>query len=406
MHTVTQPQPHAIASGFLNRIQKKWLVSLSCGAFLLWMIESGVFAPVSFGQTSLSLPKTERAPLQNNESSVPSSSPENFSPVNYSSPSSDRTTAAQFNLYRLDRGDSVNINVPQFAEFSTAATIDEEGNAVVPILGRISLSGLTLAEAEQKISYELSTRFLQNKPEVLVTLTTPRPAQITLLGEVVKPGFYAFVSGSPLTVALQAAGGSTQRADLRSVRLRRSLADGSVIEEEVDLYTPLISGKALPDVRLQGGDTIVVPKLEVGQDRDYDRALVARTTLPQQTINVRIVAPVPEGGRALRNVSLPNGSTFLDAIASLPPGDGLLIKVEEIALMRFDPERGKVITQMLNTKQALNGDIAQNISLQDQDVIIVSRTLIGKALNFFRIITQPIRDVFGFTAFFDFIFNN
>jgi len=299
----------------------------------------------------------------------------------------------------------VNINVPQFAEFSSAATIDEEGNVILPIIGRLSLSGLTLAEAEQKISYELSTRFLQNRPEVLVTLTAPRPAQITLLGEVVKPGFYAFVSGSPLTVALQAAGGSTQRADLRSVILRRSLADGSVIEEKVDLYTPLISGRALPDLRLQGGDTIVVPKLEVGQDRDYDRTLVARTNLPQQVITVRIVAPAPEGGRALRNLSLPNGSTFLDAIASLPAGDGLLIRVEEIALMRFDPERGKVITQMLNTKQALNGDIAQNISLQDQDVIIVSRTLIGKAFNFFNLITQPIRDILGFNAFFDFIFD-
>jgi polysaccharide export outer membrane protein len=409
MDTVTQPQPHAIASGSSNQTKQKWLVSLSCGAVLLWTIESGMFASVSLGQTPLSLPKTERSSVQkqlSTQSSVPISSPENLSPVSYSSPLSDRTTTAQFNLYRLDTGDGVNINVPQFAEFSSAATIDEEGNVILPIIGRLSLSGLTLAEAEQKISYELSTRFLQNRPEVLVTLTSPRPAQITLLGEVVKPGFYAFVSGSPLTVALQAAGGSTQRADLRSVILRRSLADGSVIEEEVDLYTPLISGKALPDVRLQGGDTIVVPKLQVGQDRDYDRAFIARTTLPQQTITVRVLAPVPQAGKALRNVSLPNGSTFLDAIALLPPGDGLLIKAEEVALMRFDPERGKVITQMLNAKQALNGDLAQNISLQDQDVIIVSRTLIGKAFNFFNIITQPIRDIIGFSVFFDFIFND
>lgn len=406
MHPVTQPQPHAIASGFSNRTKQKWLISLSCGAVLFWTIESGLFAPVSLGQTSFSLPKTERSPVQNNESSIPNSSPENLSPVGYSSSSFDKTSEAQFNLYRLDTGDGVNVNVPQFAEFNAAATIDGEGDVIVPILGRISLSGLTLTEAEQKISYELGSRFLQQRPDVVVTLTAPRPAQITLLGEVVKPGFYAFVSGSPLTVALQAAGGSTQRADLRSVILRRSLSDGSVIEEEVDLYTPLISGKALPDVRLQGGDTIIVPKLEVGKDRDYDRALVARTTLPQQVITVRVVAPSPEGGTALRNVSLPNGSTFLDAIASLPAGDGLLIRVEEIALMRFDPERGKVITQQLNTKKALNGDLAQNISLQNEDVIIVSRTLIGKAFNFFNILTRPIRDILGFRAFFDFIFND
>jgi polysaccharide export outer membrane protein len=400
MNTVTQPQSRALASDFKNRTKQKWLVSLSCGVVLLWTIESGVFAPVSLSQTSLAESKIETS-FEQHRLSTQSSVFEGTS-----LPSLNSTSEAQFNLYRLDTGDSVNVNVPRFAEFSGGATIDSEGNVILPIIGRISLTGLTLAEAEQKISYELSTRFLQQRPEVLITLTEPRPAQITLLGEVVKPGFYAFVSGSPLTVALQAAGGSTQRADLRSVILRRSLADGSVIEEEVDLYTPLISGKALPDIRLQGGDTIVVPKLEVGKDRDYDQRLVARTTLPQQTIAVRIVAPVPEGGTALRNVNLPNGSTFLDAIASLPAGDGLLVRVEEIALMRFDPERGTVITQKLNTKKALNGDIAQNIPLQDEDVIIVSRTLIGKAFNFFNVLTRPIRDILGFRAFFDFIFDD
>ena len=55
------------------------------------------------------------------------------------------------------------------------------------------------------------------EPEVFVVLTSPRPAQINILGEVVRPGFYSFVSGSPLNVALSAAGGSTEDADLRTV---------------------------------------------------------------------------------------------------------------------------------------------------------------------------------------------
>ena len=157
----------------------------------------------------------------------------------------------------------------------------------MPIVGRISLAGLSLAEAEQKIIYELSTRFLQTEPEVFVSLTSPRPAQVSILGEVVRPGFYSFVAGSPLNVALSATGGSTKDADLRSVIIRRSLVDGSVIERTIDLYTPLLNSQALPDVRLQGGDTIIINKLEIGEDRDYDRSLVAQTTLPQQTITVR-----------------------------------------------------------------------------------------------------------------------
>ena len=92
-------------------------------------------------------------------------------------------------------------------------------------------------------------------------------------------------------------------------------------------------------------------------------------------------------------------------IAALPPGDGILIKVEEVALMRFDREQGKVMTQTLNTKNALNGDLAQNVNLQDEDVIIVSRTFIGRVFNAFNVITRPIRDILGFRAFFDFVFD-
>ena len=182
--------------------------------------------------------------------------------------------------------------------------------------------------------------------------------------------------------------------------------DGTVIERTVDLYTPLINSQALPDVRIQGGDTIIVKKFEVGSDRDYDRALIAKTTLPQQTITVRIVAPVTLGGTALRNVSLPNGSTFLDAVATLPQGDIILINYKKVALVRFDREQGKVVTQMINTVKTIEGDLAENVNLQDDDVIVVSRTLIGKVFNVFNVLTRPIRDILSFRSLFRFIFRD
>jgi polysaccharide export outer membrane protein len=46
------------------------------------------------------------------------------------------------------------------------------------------------------------------------------------------------------------------------------------------------------------------------------------------------------------------------------------------------------------------GDITQDVPLRNDDVIIVSRTLLGKILAGFRVLTQPIRDIFGFTNFF------
>ena len=387
--------------------QKQTFNGLSL-AILLCIIDICLFSGVSWSQQSISLPKKETltpAQPRTPELSTPTFTPENPPPANSLPPKFEKNNAQQFNTYRLDVGDSLNINVPLFPEFNTVGVINPEGQILMPILGRISLVGLSLAEAEQKIIYELSNRYLQVEPEVFVVLAAPRPAQITILGEIVRPGFYSFVGGSPLNVALSAAGGSTKDADLRSVVVRRSLVDGSVIERTVDLYTPLLNSQALPDVRLQGGDTIIINKLDIGGDRDYDRSLIAKTTLPQQTITVRIVAPLNRGGNSLRNINLANGSTFLDAIAVLPGGDGILIRVEKVALMRFDREQGKVVTKTLNTRKALRGNLAENVNLQDEDVIIVSRTLIGKIFNAFTVLTRPIRDVFSFRRFIDDIFD-
>lgn len=394
MLTIFQVQrfPISVRKSF---IQLPKLMLLSSLAVWWWSFNVAILTNRALSQTSDSLPKQEQStlkPLSTFNSEHPA--PESYSPTKFNFRDSQ-----QFKVYRLNTGDGININVPKFPEFSTVANLDEEGNILLPILGRIAVAGLSLTEAEQKISYELSTRFVQEQPTVLVSLTTPRPANVTVLGEVVRPGFYSFISGSPLTSALLAAGGTSNDADLRSVIVRRSLVDGSVLEEEIDLYTPLINSQSFPDFYLQGGDTIIVSKLEVGQDRNYDRSLIAHTTLSQQTIKIRVLVP-SSTGTAFRDLVLPNGSSFIDAIASLPPDDNLLVD-NEVALLRFDPEKGGIVTQTLNTKKVIHGNIAQNIPLRNEDVIVVSRTLLGKVYNAFNVITQPIRSFFGFRAFFD-----
>ena len=71
-----------------------------------------------------------------------------------------------------------------------------------------------------------------------------------------------------------------------------------------------------------------------------------------------------------------------------------------MTLLRFDSEQGKVVRQGLNPiKTVENLDVTQYVTLQNEDVIVVSRTLLGKVLAAFRIITQPIRDVLGFSNF-------
>ncbi|MDJ0582996.1 polysaccharide biosynthesis/export family protein [Crocosphaera sp.] len=379
-------------------LKLSWLASIfyGCSQGLLgWTIIQNLAIPASFAQgvnqqEFNTLEETGEPPSTFRDEDI---LPETTRPRLF-----DVRTSEQFNLYRLAIGDSIGVTVVNFPEFSFAGAIDPEGNIRVPFLGEISIVGLTLDEVQTKVAYELGQRFLQDPPEIIAVLSQPRPVQLTILGEITRPGYYFFGAGVTLNNVITGVGGSTPQADLRSIIIRRPLVDGTVLEERVDLYTPLIEGTRLPELRLQGGDTVIVSRLDPTQ-KDYDRNLIAQTNLAQPTITVRVLVPINPSGLAIRNLSLPNGSTFLDAVASLPPTIPLLTK-EEVSLLRFDPEQGRVVTQGLNPIQTVeNLDVTQYVTLQNEDVIVVSRTLLGKVLAAFRVITQPIRDVFGFTNF-------
>jgi polysaccharide biosynthesis/export protein len=251
-----------------------------------------------------------------------------------------------------------------------------------------------LQEAQEKIRLLLSKILVQ--PIVTASLATARPVQITISGEVFKPGIYSLNSGLPrINDALLVAGGTTVMADLRQVQVRRRLLDGTVMTQNIDLYASLQNGGSVPNLRLQDGDALVLARREVGNDDSYDRTLVARSSLAVPVIKVRVLN-YAAGGIAVQ--SLPNGSSFIDVLTGVSTANSNL---QDIALIRFDPERGRAVTLRLNARKALSGDISQNVPLQDNDVIVVGRNLLGKITNLLSTVTRPFYDVRTFLNFFD-----
>jgi len=284
--------------------------------------------------------------------------------------------------------------IGQRPELSFQAQINPEGNIVVPQLGTVSVQGLSLEEAQEKIRLGLS-RILVD-PVVAVGLAGARPVQVTISGAVPRPGIYPIASATPrIGDALLIAGGSTLNADLRQVQVRRRLIDGSIISQTIDLYATLQNASSLPNLRLQDGDAIIVPRREIGADDGYDRNLVARSTLAQPQIRIRILN---YAGGGIGTQVLPNGSSFIDVLGGINPDNANL---RDIALVRFDPERGKAVTQKLDARKALSGDASQNVPLQDNDVIVVGRNLIGRITNVLTTITRPFFNVESFIRFFD-----
>lgn len=313
-------------------------------------------------------------------------------PFEQSSPQQSQPTP-EFNRYRLGSGDSISVVVQNFTNLNFQATINTEGNIVLPLAGIVRIAGLTVAQAQSLIRDRLN-RYVIN-PTVTVILAGLRPAQVTVIGEVTRPGYYSLNPNSPLLLALQTAGGSTNSADLRSVLVRRSLGNNSTIEQKVDLFTPLQNGQSLPELRLQDGDVVVVQKLGFGNDQGYDRQLIARSGLGQQRLRVHVLSYA--NGR-IGTLTLANGSKLLDALGSLAPNPDN-VKLDKIALVRFDPQKGKPVTQQLDGKRALLGDLSQNVPLQDNDVFVVGRTLIAKLEYGLSTVTRPFSNLFQFLFF-------
>lgn len=238
-------------------------------------------------------------------------------------------------------------------------------------------------------------------PDVAVILTAQRPVEVTLVGEVPRPGLYPLQSPQ-LSVALLTAGGSTSLADLRRIQIERPVTQGRSLTRTVDLFTPLQQGESLPQVRLQDGDVVTVPRLAPGDIDSYDRDLVATSTLAKPEITIRVLNRA-SGGRGTEarfgTITLRNGSRFLDALAAAGVNPDLAA-YDRIAVLRFNPETGSADTIVVDARAAVNGNAGQNIPLQENDVMVVDRNLLAQVTYTLNTFTQPFRDVLGFLLFF------
>jgi polysaccharide biosynthesis/export protein len=147
------------------------------------------------------------------------------------------------------------LNVPLTGAANTigGALITSDGSVQLPLVGNLHLGGLTLAQAQRKITAAYAAN-IQN-PQVAVQLVQAQSLRYYLLGAFTEPGVKYPVHQLTLLEAL-ALGGSVNmpQADL----YQAYVAQGAV-KLPVDLYALLVQGDLSQNVPLAAGDTIVVP---------------------------------------------------------------------------------------------------------------------------------------------------
>ena len=119
--------------------------------------------------------------------------------------------------YRLALGDTIRITVFQSPDLSLETRITEAGVISYPLLGSVTLAGLTVAEAEQRIASGLRAGNFLNQPQVSINVVTARGNQVSVLGSVGRPGRYPLETGEVrLTDMLATAGGTCRRGVVTS----------------------------------------------------------------------------------------------------------------------------------------------------------------------------------------------
>ncbi len=165
--------------------------------------------------------------------------------------------------YILSAGDEIFINVWGDSELNLKLKISPEGTVLIPNLGPVAISGLTVERAENKLRQELGrimTTLSDGEPNthVSVSLSQIRSIKVNIVGEVVAPGTYTLPSFATLFNALYAAGGVNDIGTLRNIKVFRN----SRKVAELDVYDYLLNGKYNTNIRLEENDMIMVGPYE------------------------------------------------------------------------------------------------------------------------------------------------
>jgi len=120
--------------------------------------------------------------------------------------------------YELGTGDKVRVIVFGEQDLGGDFQIDDGGFIRLPLIGQVKATGLSPRELETRIAAALGDGYL-NQPRVSVEVTDYRPFYI--VGEVNKPGQYAYVNDMTALNAVALGGGYTVKASDTSLYIRR-----------------------------------------------------------------------------------------------------------------------------------------------------------------------------------------
>jgi polysaccharide biosynthesis/export protein len=174
-----------------------------------------------------------------------------------SEPTAAAADKAHDDTFIIGLDDVLAVNVWKETEISRSVPVRSDGKISLPLVGEVQASGHTPRQLEQEIAKRLQNYI--SEPEVTVIVQQINSQKFNVLGQVTKPGLYPLTNSPTVLDAIGLAGGFRDFAKQKSIYVLRKNPDGGQSRLPFN-YKDVVKGKnPEQNVKLQPGDTIVVP---------------------------------------------------------------------------------------------------------------------------------------------------
>jgi polysaccharide export outer membrane protein len=168
-------------------------------------------------------------------------------------------------VHQLGPRDLIQIKVYQQPDLTQEIRIDDDGTVTLPLIGQVRATGLTVEAFARELALRYKEYLLNPEITVFVREYHKREIEVSVLGEVGRPGFYRFPERSTLLDVIAQVGGLKPESGARVIVLRPKKAgepgeaDAFLIDAQ-ELFTP--AGVKTQNLELLEGDTVQVPRAD------------------------------------------------------------------------------------------------------------------------------------------------
>lgn len=265
-------------------------------------------------------------------------------------------------VYRVGPEDRVRIDIFGVEDLSREYRVNGAGRILMPLIGEVSVSGLTLSKVETVIAEAYGEEYLRN-PQVSAEVTEYRSQQFTVIGAVANPRVYSVSRQTTLIEALAMAGGISGEAG-SSVYLTDRVRD--------------------PETGKLGTRTLIIDVEELMRDSEDYNLVLGESAM----INV------PRGGFVYVEGAVNSPGAYRQradttVLKVLSEAGGLTFEAQksDIQVLRRDGDGSWQRTELAYKQIRENPD--KDLSLKNGDIVVVDSSALRTGLTAFVKVLQP-----------------